>query len=455
MKLKKNLNQNKTQNMKQKIFFNIQYALFLLIALTMPINNFFFPKLFVLLIATWFLEFDFKTKFKLIKENQLVVPLLMFCGFYLLYVIGMFYSTNIKFGTEDLILKAPIFLMPLIAFSQDLSKWTSRHRILILLAFVIGCFIIFCITTIHSITLCVLNGFDFFYFEEPIWWHHSYLAMYYCFAVAILSIVLIKYPEIPLYQKILTFCLIIIFVVDIVLIASKSGYLTLFIILIIFLLYSLFNKNIKRFTSIYFIVFLGFFFLTFFILPQNRMITSLEVINNYIDIKKNPITIDTLKCTTVKTPDTIIKKVPIQIHDDKESTFARLQTWKNCYELACEHLPFGTGTGDIRDDLTEKHHQKKLTKSYNLNAHCQYLQVVATLGIPGILFFLGCFIVSIVIAFRKKQLLFLIFIFIIGFNFLVESMLEIQAGVSFYAIFNSLLLIFATISFRENKSIKW
>ena len=53
-------------------------------------------------------------------------------------------------------------------------------------------------------------------------------------------------------------------------------------------------------------------------------------------------------------------------------------------------------------------------------------------------------------AFRKKHLLYLLFLGIIAFNLLVESMFERQAGVVFYALFNSFLFYYA---YSEDKPL--
>ena len=40
-------------------------------------------------------------------------PVLYLIGFYLLYCIGMFYSTDLKEGFRDLIIKLPLILLPI------------------------------------------------------------------------------------------------------------------------------------------------------------------------------------------------------------------------------------------------------------------------------------------------------------------------------------------------------
>jgi hypothetical protein len=51
------------------------------------------------------------------------------------------------------------------------------------------------------------------------------------------------------------------------------------------------------------------------------------------------------------------------------------------------------------------------------------------------------FIFPLISAIKKRAVMSMLFLIIVGFNLLFESMLERQAGVVFYAFFNSLLYL--------------
>jgi len=74
-----------------------------------------------------------------------------------------------------------------------------------------------------------------------------------------------------------------------------------------------------------------------------------------------------------------------------------------------------------------------------LNAHNQYLQTMITLGIIGLIVLLLNLILPALYSMEQKHYLYLVFLILIGFNLLFESMLETQAGVVFYAFFNAYL----------------
>jgi O-antigen ligase len=73
-----------------------------------------------------------------------------------------------------------------------------------------------------------------------------------------------------------------------------------------------------------------------------------------------------------------------------------------------------------------------------LNAHNQYLQTYIALGIPGILLLMILLAFPGWIAFRRIHFVYFCFLAVFAFNILVESMLEVQAGVIYYAFFNAL-----------------
>jgi O-antigen ligase len=134
-------------------------------------------------------------------------------------------------------------------------------------------------------------------------------------------------------------------------------------------------------------------------------------------------------------------------HPDKaaslqESTASRLLAWKTAWQIAHDYFPLGTGTGDIKE-VTLAYYEKsgyQWPLYYKLNAHNQFLQSFAALGIAGS----GALIciLWLPVFFRKTDdLPTVIFPVLLFINFLFESMLEVQNGVmmitAFYVFFAS------------------
>jgi O-antigen ligase len=91
--------------------------------------------------------------------------------------------------------------------------------------------------------------------------------------------------------------------------------------------------------------------------------------------------------------------------------------------------------------MLEKYQEKGMVSEYEnkLNSHNQFLNTFIEIGIFGFIMLLLCFIVPLCFSYQQKIFLFAAFTIIVGINFLFESMLETQAGVTFYAFFYTLL----------------
>jgi O-antigen ligase len=95
----------------------------------------------------------------------------------------------------------------------------------------------------------------------------------------------------------------------------------------------------------------------------------------------------------------------------------------------------------------EKYKEQNITTAieHELNAHNEYLQTFMALGIVGFLTLVLSLIIPGWYAFRRKQLLYLLFLMLFAFHMLVESMMAKQAGIVFYAFFNAVLFYWAFI----------
>jgi len=81
-----------------------------------------------------------------------------------------------------------------------------------------------------------------------------------------------------------------------------------------------------------------------------------------------------------------------------------------------------------------------LSKDSRLRAHNQYLSIAVAFGIVGLVWFLITLFYPIFLCGKSKSYLYVSFLLIAIVSFLTEDTLETQAGVTFYAFFNSFLL---------------
>ena len=115
--------------------------------------------------------------------------------------------------------------------------------------------------------------------------------------------------------------------------------------------------------------------------------------------------------------------------------------WSASNQVISENLLLGTGTGDAKDALLVEYANRGMTGalSHKLNAHNEYYQVFVSIGLIGFLLLLMCLFLPLYNGFTSSNWIYILFLLIIILNFVSESMLETQAGVLFYAFFNSLL----------------
>ena len=69
-----------------------------------------------------------------------------------------------------------------------------------------------------------------------------------------------------------------------------------------------------------------------------------------------------------------------------------------------------------------------------MNSHNQFFTTALQLGIPGLIILLAAFLSSWIKFFREKDILALLISFCFFSNFLIESMLERQAGVVLFCV---------------------
>lgn len=87
----------------------------------------------IILCSNWVFEGNFKEKFRSLKGNKIFWILI---SVFLMHILGLLNSTNLEAGLNDIRIKAPLFLLPLVLFStKPLDK---KELNLLLSLFVIG-----------------------------------------------------------------------------------------------------------------------------------------------------------------------------------------------------------------------------------------------------------------------------------------------------------------------------
>jgi len=424
------------QSKYQSIIQKLNYYNLVLIAFSLP-----FPRLFSLyLCVTWIILFllggRYRQRFARRKTERGI--LFLFILFYLYHIAGLLYSSNTSMAWTDIILKLPFLFMPLILFisGSDLSRYKNK----ILTGFVAGNLTasLLCLIAATFRSLFYFNGhwhFDaelmghnytfwqmlanggnnFMYEALSILIHPGYFSVFIVASIVIiLDLLLHKKAGRTVIAKVLNILLIIFFCIMVYLLFARNGLISLFIVLLTYILYGTMRTQIRS-VKFAMLAFIAIFTLSgIFLLSRNGRMK-----NSYYEIKRY-----------IENPASVSK-------DDD-----RLFIWGLSMDIIRHNLLIGVGTGDNKDELMKKYREKEMEEALKarLNVHNQYLETSIQLGVIGLAGLLGILVSSVIMAIRKRNLLLLMISFITGLFLLFESALNTQSGVFFFVFILSVLL---------------
>ncbi len=366
--------------------------------------KFLVPPLILLLCLNWLVEANFKEKLSSILNNKFA---LLFLTIYVYYFIAMLYSSNTTYGWADLQTKFSLFIFPILFASSRITNAGLRS---IALSFISG----ICCASIFLLARAI-----YFYFSEQINYFYytdfSYLVHPSYFGMFInLALILLLSNLGIIRQFSIRFSVIFFFTVIILLLSSKLALLSTFLIYFVFAIYKMIVN--KRYM-------MGTFILFLFLLSTILLIRFVPELNARI---QNAVT--AIRATKID-------------KTDSESNAVRLLVWDAAKAALIENGMFGTGTGDVKDELFKQYAHKGYTGAleHKLNAHNQFLQTGVALGFLGMVLLIAQFLVPLYVAGKQKNYVFVAFVLLVSINFLTESMLEAEAGVIFIGFFQSLL----------------
>lgn len=394
---------------RKEFHIKAHYFLALAIALTLPFAR--FTAIFILLLLlNWLIEGDFKSKFQNIVSNKLSF---IFIAFFLMHAIGLIYTENIDSGLFDLQVKLSLLVFPIIMVSRPYSVLQVRN---IFVLFIIGgilCSLFLLSRAIYTYIAFAEN--NFFYQAFSFLVHPSYLSMYFNLCIAWLMLKIFpKSNDINRLTLIVSILIILFFSFIIVLLSSKMGLIILFALYLGFTIYLVVSRRKYLLGFIGFLLIVATVFALFRFVPEaTSRLTSI---------------VTAMSSTTNN-------------QADSESTAVRLLIWSASNQVVSENLIVGAGTGDAKDVLLAEYAKRGMTGALErkLNAHNEYYQVFLSIGLIGFILLLLCLILPLYKAFTSSNAIYILFLLIVIINFIPESMLETQAGVIFYAFFNSLL----------------
>lgn len=404
------------------LYLNFSFIFPLLIAFLLP-----FGINYGLIIGLWLISFfvfdDVKSGIQKLITNKWSY---IFIAFFIIHVLGYFFSINKVEALSSIEIKVPFIFLPFLIFT---SKFNELQLKKIVISFVSGCLIL-AFTCLFRATYLyyVMDTNAFFYSEFTYFLHPSYFAMYFVFAQLIVMLYYKTWLSHLNYLNLKIGFISLVFLVCIFLASSKMGVIAAFTVLPITLFVLLIHRGYKKLMIVFLIGLIAITGVAYKVFPSpfQRLQTAFTVTTSTESID--------LSAT--------------------ESTAVRILIWKQAIDIIKENLVFGTTPGDANDALYQSYQKNGLTGAIKkkLNAHNQFLQTFIGTGIFGFMLLLVMTIGAIIFGFLKRNYALVVFSFLIVLNFLVESMLQAQAGFIFFTFFLCFLLQYHLGKFTNQKN---
>lgn len=387
------------------IYLSSGYNLPLVIAFLLPFGINYSPIIIVWIIAFFACD-NLKTGMKQVLSNPWSYVLI---GFFLLHAVGYFFSENKSGALNAIEIKLCFLAFPVLIFA---SSYNSLRVKKIVISFISGCVLVCVFYLFRAFYLYIFHDLNAFYYTEfSYFMHPSYFAMYLVFSQLIVILFYHDWLAHLSNLKIKLGFMSLTFLSCIFLCSSKMGLITAFLLIPLSICSILYYKGYKKIIIglvIGFIVAIATVY-KFFPKPFERMERAFKVTSS---------------------SDTIDKT-------DGESTAVRILIWKESVKLIKENLIFGTTAGDANDQLVQAYEREGLSGALRkrLNTHNQFFQTFIGTGMLGFLLLLLMTIGALIYGIAKKNYILSLFSILMFFNFLVESMLQAQAGFIFFVFF--------------------
>lgn len=333
---------------------------------------------------------------------------LLFAMFYVIHCVSMFYTENLAEGWATLEKRLSFLLLPLMFFIFDFSYLDRENVRKVLWAFTLGILAVVCADLLSAAWDVAFRGagasrfFDVNLSSE----HHTYISMHICVGIIVCFVELVRMAKGGrVWQKLLLALALVLFTVATVLLSSRAGLLCMVAVYFLLFLWMIFGRKMYRaglVTAIVAVVAVGVA-----VLAMPNAVTRVS---------------DTVKSLT----------------SSEKSEDVRVTILRSTLPVARDNWLVGVGVGDKIDAYMEQYrkdnNQIPLERKYN--SHNQFVDTTTVTGILGLALMLSFFVVPAVLAIRDRRfdVVFALFLFMIFFNALFESVFEKQAGIMFFVL---------------------
>lgn len=318
---------------------------------------------------------------------------------------GIWNEWNHKTALSEIETKISYLAFPLLFLFTSNTILNSLNRFQ--WALVSGCVFFALICHVHAIAGFFETGLweEFVYGRLSWTFHPTYLGFFY-----LLSMVFLAGEFLDSTNKRKSNLLllgIVFFSLETAFMASRAGFLVLFLFYAIFALYVFRNgKDRRKAVVVIASSVISFFLLFFGFSPISGR--AKEAVENSKSIS-----------TTTK-------------EEKVASTSERIVSWQTAWEIGRDY-PLGVGTGNWKSHFNERYLLKgaNFAAEHSHPAHNAYLQILVEWGWLALLTLLSMLLAGLRRAWQMNDLFFLVFVLGVSFHFIFESMLELQQGLVF------------------------
>ncbi len=363
-----------------------------------------------LLVINWIAAGNLKQKLNTLRTSKIFWVLI---SLFLLHLLGLLYTSNFEYAIKDLKIKLPILFLPIVFITSpplSVREFRSILKVLLITALLSSIYGMYYYLRYFQVTffelremshfishirLSLLNtiaAFAAFYLlAKNNWRKLSYTNFYYLMAGIWLFI----------FNGIM---------------GARMGLVVFFILLLLGSIFLVIRHKKIWLAAVLLVLMIALPILSYVTLPSIKM----------------------------RTHEVVYELQSYQLNQDPngKSIAQRFVYWNIAWDIFKTAPVIGIGTGDVADAFNSYYlaHPNLLQQQYQHRAHNQWLTILLTFGIIGLLLFM--LVVFYPLFYKRKYLDYFYIVFFIAFalSLLTEDTLETQAGVTFYALFNCLFL---------------
>jgi O-antigen ligase len=418
----------------ERIKENLNFYAFILLVFSLPLDDRIVSLTILIWALTALLQGDYKISLSQFKHKYLYFALLFY---FLLICIWLFFSDDKIYALQHIETNLSLVLFPFLFIISSDKIVKNIH--LVFIAFILGNLLasFYCYLHAFYTNISVVQGqwnlrISFYEeFNHLSFWelvnrrictfsyvflselkHSTYFAMYIVYSMCMIFYLYKRLKRKSAKIKILLIFLFLYFIFFLYLLQSRAGLVSLIIVGFIIIFNELYQSRRK----------------TYFLILGVALVTGLILIFSSTKLLH---VID-------QTGNLLLKPDKSQIEGEND----RFQMWYSILPVIKENFLTGVGPASVTDELMVQYAKNnfEIAIQYRLNAHNQYLETVAGIGIPGLLILIFILFYPLLFSIQSRNYLLFFLIFLLSFNFMFESMLNRMAGIIFMMVFTGIFL---------------